>query len=89
MIEYRLLYVSLSDQEKIIISFHCAIFHTILCYFKLFYGTLCYFMAARSNLGGFWLVWARFFIELDSILAVFLNKSSVAFANNRLMKNMH
>ena len=65
------------------------LFYAILYYLKLFYNTLCYFMTARSNLGGFWLVWARFFVELGSIFAVFLNKSSVAFANNRLMKNMY
>jgi len=47
------------------------------------------FGAARSNLGGFWLVWARFVVELGSILAVFLNGLSAAFAKDRFMNNMH
>jgi hypothetical protein len=41
------------------------------------------FGAARSNLDEFWAPWARFFIDLGSILPLFSSGSSVAFANNR------
>ena len=47
------------------------------------------FGTGRSKLDGFWMLGAQFFIEFGSILVVFLNRSSVAFANNRLMNIMH
>ena len=47
------------------------------------------FGAARSNLGGLGLARARFVVDLSSILAIFLNGSSVVFANNRSMNKMH
>ena len=48
-----------------------------------------HFGTGRLKLDGFWMIWVRFFVESGSILMVFLNRSSVAFANNRLMHIMH